>query len=200
MAEVAPVIVDSVFGCLISGRNVRTDFTQTQDAPNAVYSIDIDDPSSVAEICLFLLPGNEFPPDQGIAVYYALPSSPSDFTLLGILHAGKPSPVFRTGWTTKPEMYAEPVVRLALVVEPISNIADAAAALSSGETERLAFLPLIARDFYKFVQSFAQATPYGEKVVLPVDAVDKWMARFEEKYRHDPNFLLKPSSAVTDDA
>jgi hypothetical protein len=31
----------------------------------------------------------------------------------------------------------------------------------------------------------------GERLVLPPDAVDRWMRRFEEKYRHDPNFLLR---------
>ena len=31
----------------------------------------------------------------------------------------------------------------------------------------------------------------GEFLVIPSNFLEKWLVKFEEKYKHDPNFLMK---------
>jgi hypothetical protein len=63
--------------------------------------------------------------------------------------------------------------------------------VSSGVDDRRAFAHKIALDLYKFVGSFARTTEMGEVMVIPTNVLDQWMHRFEDKYRRDPNFMMK---------
>ena len=82
-------------------------------------------------------------------------------------------------------------MQLGLAVEPLANVANVAGALSRSDGDRLAFAQLVAMDLFVFLSSFAQPTPVGDRLLLPPDAVDRWMRKFTERFRHDPNFLLK---------
>jgi hypothetical protein len=76
-------------------------------------------------------------------------------------------------------------------VEPLDVVANITNVQAQAEFDRLAYTQLVARDLFNFLQSFATVTPAGERLVLPTDAVDRWMRRFTEKFARDPNFLLK---------
>ena len=40
--------------------------------------------------------------------------------------------------------------------------------------------------------SFNREFPgHGDALVVPTSVLDKWMERFEAKFRRDPNFMLK---------
>ena len=42
------------------------------------------------------------------------------------------------------------------------------------------------------MESFSRPVPgMGESLVLPMNILEKWMARFESKFRRDPNFMMK---------
>ncbi len=65
---------------------------------------------------------------------------------------------------------------------------------SSGVEDRFAFAHKIALDLFQYMTSFStgDATSKG-MMVVPMNIFDRWMERFERKYRQDPNFMMKNS-------
>ena len=58
----------------------------------------------------------------------------------------------------------------------------------------------VAQDLYHYLQGYAQpaaaaaAAAAGraqEFLVMPANVLDRWMQRFEAKYKRDPNWLMK---------
>jgi hypothetical protein len=85
--------VTNVFGVLAAGRHVLTNFTQTNATPGAEkFVIMLENPSTVAELSVFLLPGIVLPPDKGVVIYWAVPPF-TGWASFGALHAGKWYPV-----------------------------------------------------------------------------------------------------------
>lgn len=73
--------------------------------------LELASPGTAAELTAFLLPGISLPADRGVVIYWAVPPFVT-FSTLGVLHAGKPSAVFRTGWPTNPEVASQAVVQV----------------------------------------------------------------------------------------
>jgi hypothetical protein len=73
-------------------------------------------------------------------------------------------------------------------LETIKNLEIA----SSGVEDRFLFAHRIAQDLFQYMASFStgDSTSQGAMVV-PMNVFDKWMERFERKYRIDPNFMMK---------
>lgn len=186
----APTIVSTTFGLLVAGRPVVTDFVALSEDK---YLVQVPAPALVSDVALFLLPGNDFPAGSGITVMWAAPPF-TEWATLGTLSAEVPSAVFRTGWSTNRELAGVDAVQIGLSVDPIDSVRNTSQALSSAEADRLAFVQLVARDLYRFLSSYATVTAVGERIVMPTDAVDKWLAKFEVKYRADPHFLLRSAA------
>ena len=64
---------------------------------------------------------------------------------------------------------------------------------SSGVDDRFAFAHKIALDLFQYMTSFSSGSGSG-MMMVPTNIFDRWMERFERKYRLDPNFMMKPSS------
>lgn len=176
------------FGLLVAGRPVQTDWRLA--GPDKLLT-EVAAPAGVAELAVFALPGVALPPDRGVLIFAAPPPFTA-WTTLGALGPGKPSAVIRTGWAANPEFAGAPVVQVGLSVEPADAVANAASALSAGEWDKLGFAQLIARDLTAYMTSFAAPTPAGERLVLPPDAVSRWYAKFEAKFRaQGPGFLYR---------
>jgi hypothetical protein len=189
MASGAGVPETSLFGLLVSGRPVSTDFLCV--APGARYTATVAQPCSAPTVSLFLLPGRDFPPGVGITVMSAMPPF-TDWSPLGVLTPDKPSATFRTGWPALAAGAAAPAAAmLGLAVEPLDAVASVGVALDAADADRLAFAQLVARDLCAFLSSFAQSTAGGEKIVMPAAAVNTWLDKFTQKFRRDPHFLLK---------
>ncbi|RYH05691.1 DUF775 domain-containing protein [archaeon] len=62
----------------------------------------------------------------------------------------------------------------------------------SGVEDRFTFARKIAQDLFQYMTSFStgDSTSRG-MMVVPMNVFDKWMERFERKYRIDPNFMMK---------
>lgn len=61
---------------------------------------------------------------------------------------------------------------------------------ASGFYERKAFAHKIAMDLFKYMASFSNSDNH-QMMVIPTNLLDKWMQRFEAKYKRDPNFMMK---------
>jgi hypothetical protein len=122
-------------------------------------------------------------------LYFSVPPF-DNWQLLGAIAPNKPSGVFRTGWPTNEAMYGCEAVQLGVSIEPVETL-DNLELFGSGVDDRRAFAHKIALDLYQFMASFSQGTQMGEVMTIPTNVLDRWMQRFEDRYRRDPNFMMK---------
>jgi hypothetical protein len=71
-------------------------------------------------------------------------------------------------------------------LETIQNLQIAA----SGVDDRFAFAHKIALDLFQYMSSFSSGGGNG-MIAVPTSIFDRWLERFERKYRQDPNFMMK---------
>lgn len=170
----------------------------------AVLCSNISGASGVPDVMVSILPGksNFMRPELAAVLYWSCDGV--SWNLLGTLWQQKPSALFRTGWGSKLAHAPNGEVKLAVSLEPISVAANLGLdVLAEGGTDdRRHFALGIARDLWNFLASFAQkpAAPSvpsarvqtnGEMMLVPMNILDRWMERFEAKYRRDPSFMLK---------
>jgi hypothetical protein len=60
--------------------------------------------------------------------------------------------------------------------------------------DRRKFAVNIARDLFDYMVSFSRGGDSNANIVVPVSVFDRWLERFERKYRLDPEFMMKPHS------
>ncbi|GLD99732.1 hypothetical protein PINS_up008460 [Pythium insidiosum] len=174
------------FGLVAVGRPVFTDF---QEVGPGRYLTEIADPTQITDLTFFLLPMSPVPPGYGAVLYFCVPAL-QNWQLLGSVFAEKPSAILRTGWPTHPDVVGQPVLQLGISIEPIDNVRNLGIE-ASGLEERKAFALKIAQDLFNFMTSFSTSSGSSAYMTIPTNLLDRWMERFEAKYRRDPNFMLK---------
>jgi len=125
-------------------------------------------------------------------------SSTTEFELVGAIANHKPSGVFRTGWATNDDLSSainspcDSVVsiNLGVSIEPQERITNIGA--MPDKTTHVA--KNIAIDLFNYMQSFDTGTGGAGNMVVPKNVFDRWMTRFESKFRLDPNFYNKDKS------
>lgn len=175
----------NVFGIVASGRPVSVNFGAS--SPDKLL-IEIPNPGQIAELSIFILPGVDLPLEQGAIIYYSV-APYTNWVTLGTITANVPSTFIQTGWTTNQEVQNSPMVQIGISMEPLSTVLNITQAKTQEDWDKLSFAQLVARDMFQFLGSFAQSTPAGERLVLPLNSLDRWLKRFEEKFRRNPNFL-----------
>ena len=192
-----------LFGAVISGLPVRTDFVQV-DANKYACRLtcpgDITIPlTSVTELVIFLF--QPLPPQQGILCYWQMTAATgpqqeaTGFELLGSLTPNNPSRIFHTGWGEHEQMVQvsssnTPVIlTLGLSVEPMETIQNVQH--DHKESNRLFVAQKIAADLFRFLQSFDTGSAGSGQMVVPKNIFDLWYQRFESRLKRNPNFFLK---------
>lgn len=199
-----PIINNQLLGFVIPGGSVHTNFLPT-DASGLKYTLQLQAPgdlpipmTTVSEVVCFLLPGATLPPQHGVLVYWQVASpchEPTGFELFGSITPGRPSALFRTGWGLNEaiiNMSQQPqvAVTLGVSVEPLANIANILVDNPTDSTLHVA--KQIATDLFTFMQSFDTGA-VGNLMTVPTNIFDRWLARFEAKFRRDPSFFMKNS-------
>ncbi|RHY32192.1 hypothetical protein DYB32_002774 [Aphanomyces invadans] len=113
------------------------------------------------DITFFMLPQSPVPPGFAAVLYFAVPHL-QNWQLLGSVFAEKPS------------------------ADNVRNLGIEA----SGLEERKSFALKIAMDLFNFMSSFSTSSN-SNMMVVPTNLLDRWIERFESKYRRDPNFMMK---------
>ena len=193
-------------GLLIPGYPVRTDFVaidQSKCALTLSCPGDLAVPlASVTEIGLFLLPSASLPAGHGVLCYWQITAAVAQpgqapaatgYELLGPMTPTKPSAIFQTGWAEHEQLVeisnsGVPVkVTIAVSIEPLDNVDN----LTRKPETRLFVAQKVAMDLFKFLQSFDNGTAPPGNMVVPNNIFDRWLQRFEAKFRRDPNFFLR---------
>jgi protein Hikeshi len=199
-----------VFGLIVPGAPVRTDFVPV--APTQ-FSLTLPDLPllTVTEIVLFATDvTSSIPPDCGVLCYWQISCSPTNestgFALLGALTTAQPSALFRTGWGEHEQVVSmlqqsapTAILTIGLSIEPLSQvqnvIGSASASLLGATNHRLFVAQKIALDLFRFMQSFdtGGGGSNSQLMTVPKNIFDRWYQRFENRFRRDPNFFLKPN-------
>jgi hypothetical protein len=140
------------------------------------------------------------PVSPGMASTPFSPTTPTttEFELVGAIANHKPSGVFRTGWATNETLSSAinspcgsvVTINLGVSIEPQANITNIGA--MPDKTTHVA--KNIALDLFNYMQSFDTGSGGQGNMVVPKNVFDRWMARFESKFRLDPNFYNKDKS------
>ena len=185
----------SLFGVVLPGRPCITQF---EVVGNSKAVCTIENPMLFPDLVFFLLPGtNNIPPGHGALIYYSVTPF-TNWILLGSVSPDKPSGSFRTGWTTNEELIGHQYIQLGIALERLDTIQNLEGRSGgSGVEDRFAIAHKIAMDLFRFTNSFCEASQ-GGMMLVPTSIFDKWMERFEAKYRLDPNFMLKSAASDLD--
>ena len=202
--------VQDLCGFIVPGGPVRTDFvpadsTGTKRALQMNCPGDLPSPlASVTELVCFLAPNCPLPPDHGVQIFFQISTQPqpgvqpasTGFELLGSLTPDRPSAVFQTGWSEHEQLLEimssniPVVVTFGLSVEPLNSITNVQG--TDRLEHRIFVAQKIAGDLFRYMQSFDTGGATGQgQMVVPANIFDRWMKRFESKFRRDPNFFLK---------
>lgn len=144
---------------------------------------------SVREVCIFLLNNFTLPPDKALAVYIQSPGSP--FLYCGAVTLARPSAVLSLPWPepggqlqlTAPD--AAPLsAKIGVSVEDLATLPSLDVAAEK-KIERLALK--VGENLFNFMQSFCGVD--GSKLVVPMDILDRWFKKFQERAKRDPEYL-----------
>ncbi|PIA63689.1 hypothetical protein AQUCO_00201204v1 [Aquilegia coerulea] len=144
----------------------------------------------IKEICIFLLNNFTLPPNKALAVYLQSPGSP--FVFCGAITLARPSAVLSLTWPqpgcgqlqiTSSE--SVPVsAKIGISVEDITTLPT----LDVSAQKKIEHLALkVGENLFNFMQSFCGVD--GNRLVVPMDILDRWFKKFQEKATRDPEYL-----------
>lgn len=200
-----------MFGVVLPGRAVQTDFVQA-DPSGLKYTLTIHEDcgdsgnsstslSSISDIVFFLVNPAAFPNTHGAVLFAArqpvhdVATAPS-FELLGAVHSERPSGIFRTKWNSGNENDGNAgtgavVITLGVSVESRSHLQNLDVESQGVEDRVVHMARKIALNLFNFMQSFDDCNAKGGKMTVPVNVFERWIQRFKNRYKVDPNFFMK---------
>ncbi|XP_047336295.1 protein OPI10 homolog [Impatiens glandulifera] len=137
---------------------------------------------SIREVCIFLLNGMTLPPDKALAVYIQSPGS--QFFFCGAITLTRPSAVLTLPW---PEPTADAVplsAKIGVSVEDLTTLPS----LDVTAGQRIEHLAMkVGENLFNFMQSYCNVD--GSKLVVPMNILDRWFKKFQERAKRDPEYL-----------
>eukprot|EP00761_Pharyngomonas_kirbyi_P014248 gb/GECH01014278.1/.p1 GENE.gb/GECH01014278.1/~~gb/GECH01014278.1/.p1 ORF type:complete len:195 (+),score=45.77 gb/GECH01014278.1/:1-585(+) len=187
-----------MFGILIPGRPVISEMEQVDENK---WAIEIPDCKGITEMCVFLLGTEPLPENTGAGVYLSFDTQ--NWEYVGLVHMGCPSAMMRVP-SSFSETPSSPNVSFAgieaqansmvvgISIEPPDVLESLEAnnphSLQNMSSEIVTVGKHIATDLFRFMESFAKPTDWGECLVVPTNVLERWMNRFEDKVARDPYF------------
>lgn len=196
-----------MFGVLVAGRLVQTDF---QQIGTKQFLVTIPDADNVNYICVFMTGTIPFPDGMAGLVYFSWPDpeSPPQWQLLGYLSNDKPSCVFKISnlkknYTVDPQsgllqfnqQNISHVAQIGISVETVAVVQEQMALIDRNtQNQNMAaeFSQKMLQNFVNYVSSFAvtqaQMTPNPNETFIPLSVLQTWYQNFERRLGINPNF------------
>nr|CAG4642026.1 EOG090X0D82 [Eurycercus lamellatus] len=195
-----------MFGLIVSGRLVQTDFQQISATQ---FVITVPDADSINHLVIFLTGTIPFPDGFGGSVYFSwpCPNAPPSWQLLGFLTNAKPSNIYKitklkndpTGNSSTNQFgFSQPSshnAQIGISIEPLEQIAAQspnAITEPSNMSTFVEFAENTIHNFFDYVASFAVSqshmTPNPSETYVPMSAVRNWYTNFERKLKLNPKF------------
>ena len=208
-----PSVQAPPFGILIPGQPFRMDWTVV-NPNNTQFTMSLSSAKDVSDIVFFLVPnlngssnansnsnlnwngttGNApiLADDVGAVLYWQAEGG-SGYEILGAVSNHRPSGVFRTNWSQHESILNSKtnVVHLGVSLEPLHTLQNLEIA-TSGVEDRREFAKKIALNLFNYMQSFDDCSRGNNGMMMvPTNVFERWITRFEAKYKQDPNFFLR---------
>ncbi|CAI0548283.1 unnamed protein product [Linum tenue] len=143
----------------------------------------------IREVCVFLLNNFTLPPDKALAVYVQSPGSA--FQYCGAVTIARPSAVLSLNWPEPGGQLQLTAADAAPLTAKIGvSVVDLASLTSldvaaEKRIERLAMR--VGENLFNYMQSFCGVD--GSKLIVPMDILDRWFKKFQERAKRDPEYL-----------
>ncbi|KAG8239628.1 hypothetical protein J437_LFUL019322 [Ladona fulva] len=190
----------SIFGCVVSGRLVQTDFQQVGEAQ---FLITIPDADHINHIVVFLTGLQPLPADMAGIVYFSWPNpnAPPQWQMLGHISNEKPSAIFKiSNLKTKavndginPVIFDQQmshVAQLGISVEPKYNVKEAPPVHNLSNVVEMS--QKVLQHFLNYITSFAippsQVVMSSSEMLVPLSKVQNWYSNIERRILQNPDF------------
>ena len=115
-----------------------------------------------------------------------LPSRPKQLVVPAVLSLPWPDPADDA--TAGPLQVAVPDAASAKIGVSVEDLAALPLVLDAGAERRVERLALrVGENLFNFMQSFCGVD--GSRLVVPMDILDRWFKKFQEKAKKDPSYL-----------
>ena len=141
---------------------------------------------SLKDVTLVLATPGALPPGAALALYVSLGGDAWQYR--GAVTAAHPSDAVPLAWPEPGaggDAAARPVLGVAL--EPEADVAGRECAKLGAHLE---YGRRVGLDLFRYIESFASPAG-GGAIVLPPGALDAWWRKFEDRFRRDPDFVLR---------
>ncbi|XP_048005242.1 protein OPI10 homolog [Leguminivora glycinivorella] len=194
----------NVFGLIVSGRLVQTDFTPVSDTQ---FLITIPEADSINYLVVFLTGVTPLPEGACGMVYWSWPdsSAPPNWQLLGHISNSKPSAIFKISNLKKlhelssdnqfGSAFGAPKIchnaQIGVAIEPEANVSLLASSVAQ-QNSYVTFAQKMLENLINFVGSFAvtqeQMSPTPGVSYIPLSTLQTWYQNFERRLQQNPNF------------
>lgn len=149
---------------------------------------DVNNPTQVNNISLFQ--SEALPDGYAASLYYSVtPFTTIEF--LGCVCNQRPSDIFYTGWSLNPLVNNNPQVKLCVRLEKLTDVQMAYEQKIKFDINQ-EFAKRVAKNLYNYLDSFNQNQDTNKQLlVVPLNSLETWYDKFLQKYKIDPNFLMK---------
>lgn len=151
-----------------------------------------------SHIVVFVLPGNNFPPNAAAGVHVQLPGQ-EGFKFLGAIAQEKPSAIFKVNMPAGQEGGQ---VNVGISVESVDSIRGQLENLerekaasggggggAGGQPSTKVLAQRIIKNAFNFLASFSGTLGPGGQEVVPLKSFEEWWKKFERRVEVDPGFL-----------
>ncbi|XP_023526567.1 protein OPI10 homolog isoform X2 [Cucurbita pepo subsp. pepo] len=183
-----------MFGVVFPNRSFPMDISAFSQIDTSHWVLDMNTfvgeaYDQIREMCIFLLNNFTLPPDKALAVYIQSPGS--HFLFCGAVTLARPSAVLTLPWPEPsgqmqlmPADSAPVSAKIGVSVEDLASL-QSLDVTAEKRIERLALK--VGENLFNFMQSFCGVD--GSKLVVPMDILDRWFKKFQEKAKRDPEYL-----------
>ncbi|XP_060525480.1 protein OPI10 homolog [Cylas formicarius] len=191
----------AMFGIIVSGRLVQTEFQQLNERQFVTV---IPDADNINHIVVFLTGAIPFPEGFAGQVYFSWPdpNAPPNWQLLGYLSNQKPSAIYKISNLKKLHemgdysnlMFGQSHIvhnaQIGISIEPLSNIQEVPS--SESAEAQVTFAQKMLESFMNFVLSYSvtqqNMLPNPTMTYVPLSTVQSWYTNFERRLQQNPNF------------
>lgn len=189
-----------MFGIIVSGRVVQTNFEQVVERHFLSTVVDAD---NINHIVVFLTGTTPFPDGTAGLIYFSWPdpNAPPSWHLLGYISNEKPSAVFKISGLKKTSeeqsgflQFAQHAIshnaQIGIAIEPLNIVQEQITMLEtfkpSEQSQFTEYCKKTLKNFVNYISSFS--TLQQDTYVVPLPVVQNWYQNFEAKLAVNPYF------------
>nr|CAI5824956.1 unnamed protein product [Callosobruchus analis] len=191
----------AMFGVIVSGRLVQTEFTPISDTQ---FVTTIQDADNINHLVVFLTGAVPFPEGTAGQVYFSWPdpNAPPNWQVLGYISNQKPSAIYKVSSLKRLEemgdytnmMFGQSHIvhnaQIGIAIEPIQNIQEGPQ--QTNAEHHLNFAQKMLESFMNYVLSYtvrqSHMVPDPTATYVPLSTVQNWYTNFERRLQQNPNF------------